>query len=169
MPEMDMDTHDDPDLAPVTDRDEWELDPSPLDVRPRPGAAISLRLDPEDARLVRTAARAAGISQSEFIRAAARATEILAAHPAHVCIRTGDSAVISYVDDAWVHRTATTGSTIEPGTAPRRIDWADDHDHDQATSDDRGRRDRTPQLSLIGVLEPDGTLLRTTPQHHVEG
>lgn len=134
----------DPELAPVANEDDWELDTSPLDVRPRLGASLSLRLDPEDARLVRKAARAAGISQSEFIRIAARAraTEVLAANPIHVSIHPGESAVIAYVDETWIHELHETD--LAENTTPKRIDWSGDpHPSTSRRRVSRGQQQRT--------------------------
>jgi len=71
------DPQNDPDLRPIpdgADLSEWDVSPSTGPVRL--AAMLSVRLDPDTADLVRKAARASEVTQSEFVRrAAARAAE----------------------------------------------------------------------------------------------
>jgi hypothetical protein len=61
----------DPDLQPIAEADEWEPVASEVSVAPHLAAIVSIRLDPDAARLVRRAARAARLTQAEFVRQAA--------------------------------------------------------------------------------------------------
>jgi uncharacterized protein (DUF1778 family) len=62
----------DPDLLPMDNPGDWEVVPEAEAVRvpSRLGTMVSVRLDPDTARLVRQAARIAGITHSEFLRRA---------------------------------------------------------------------------------------------------
>ena len=61
----------DPDLRPIAEADEWEPVANEISVAPHLAAIISIRLDPDAARMVRRAARAARLTQTEFVRQAA--------------------------------------------------------------------------------------------------
>jgi len=52
--------------------EEWEPVPGGVTVAPRLETVISIRLDAESVRLIRQAARAQGLTQSVFVRRAAR-------------------------------------------------------------------------------------------------
>jgi hypothetical protein len=61
---------DDIELTPISDPAEWEIDDSELTVSPQLGAVISVKLDPDELARLRQAAKARGLSQSRFVRAA---------------------------------------------------------------------------------------------------
>ncbi len=73
-------------FTPITSEADWDdkgwaREAEPLTAAPRLGAVISIRLDPDNAALVRHAARLLGISNVEFVQRVAvqAAAEALAA------------------------------------------------------------------------------------------
>lgn len=50
----------------------WASEPEPMTAASRLGAIISVKLDPDTARLVRRVARFKGMTQADFVRDAAR-------------------------------------------------------------------------------------------------
>ena len=62
-------------LAPAETRADWEAqgwssEPEAISAAPRLEATISIRFDPDGARLLRRAARLRGVTKSEFVRQA---------------------------------------------------------------------------------------------------
>ena len=97
------DTHREEDERPAVPGEGWEIDPEPIEVRPRLGATVSLRLDPDDAKLVRRAAKLLGLTQSEFIRRAARdrANDASAATQERIVVRSRSAVRLAYIHDHW--------------------------------------------------------------------
>ncbi len=88
----------DPKLEPITPKNKqrWEVvsaDKAAI-VAPKLGAMVSVRLEPNVARLVLSAAKVEGISQSEFLRKAAeeRARAIIAKAEMPTVTSNGESA-----------------------------------------------------------------------------
>lgn len=71
-------------FTPVTSDADWEAqgwaaEPEPLDAAARLGSVISIQLDPDEAALVRQAARELNLTRAEFVRrrALAEATDVI--------------------------------------------------------------------------------------------
>lgn len=74
---------DDPELRPIDDPAAWDgITNDDMNLR-RLGTTISVRLDPESARMIRRAAKSQGQTQAEFLRASAiaHAEQLLAKQP----------------------------------------------------------------------------------------
>jgi hypothetical protein len=84
----------------------WSDTSVPLTVAPRLGATISLRLEPDDARLVRRAARMTGKTLSDFVRGAALRAAATAVAQAEVPI------VVRSVRVAGIRGAASTGANV---------------------------------------------------------
>lgn len=119
-------------LGELADPDDWEIATNSIEVRPTLGAAVSLRLNADDARLVRKAARIEGVTQSEFIRSAARkhAIESLSKSVKRQQVRAESSVVTLVVDDIRARIDGRSQPEEEPvnsqlETCERKIDWSD--------------------------------------------
>ena len=97
------DTHHEEDERPAVSGEGWEFDTEPIEVRPRLGATLSVRLEPDDAKLVRRAARSLGLTQSEFIRRAARdrANDVITAMQERIVVGSRTTVRLAYVHDHW--------------------------------------------------------------------
>ena len=63
-------------FEPITNDAEWKAkgwatEPEPMTAAPKLEASVAIRLGPDDAALVRRAARLSGLTRSEFVRRAA--------------------------------------------------------------------------------------------------
>ena len=119
----------DPQLSPVGSDEDWEAkgwaeDPEPLTAAPRLGTMISVRLDPEGARSVRRAARAEGMTQSEFVRRAAlrSAAEVIAREPTVIAAPAGEAPLIVWTGaKITVTRTPRSTTSTAISVAPERL------------------------------------------------
>jgi hypothetical protein len=114
----------DPELLPIADVSDWDVEIDGAVVRPRLGATISLRLDPEMARRVRKAAKLIGVSQSDFIRQAAsqRAESLLGSGVEEIIVAPGSSISVRLAPDGW--QTVTTTPEASKIREEPKLDWS---------------------------------------------